>query len=69
MVVEDGNVRDLGTRVYRAYKNGPNRAISEFLSRYPTSWVVDREICDFYGTNVTWNTNGYLKKVTSGNLN
>ena len=60
IVVEDGIVSDFG-RGYRAYKDGPNRAIANFLRKESERFVVDREICDFFGTNVTWNTNGYLR--------
>lgn len=63
MVTEDGNVRDLGTRTYRAYHNGPNRAIEAFLRGDKAPYEIDRTYCDFFGTNVTWNTNGYLKKI------
>lgn len=58
IVVEDGILKDLR---YRGLKNGPNRAVDEFL-RNNSEWIVDREYCDFYGRNATWNTNGYLRK-------
>lgn len=60
IVIEDGIVKTLG---WRRYQNGPNRAIKHFLSQRAGEYLIDRELCDFYGRNVTWNTNGYLKKV------
>jgi len=59
IVVEDGILEDLR---YRELKNGPKRAIKEFLATHPDNYRTDREYCDFYGHNVTWNINGYLVK-------
>jgi len=60
IVVEDGNVGHLGKA---SFQDGPNRAVREFLAEFPGQYEVDLEICDFYGTNVTWNTDGYLRRV------
>lgn len=62
IVIEDGIVHELG---YQEYTNGPNRAIHDFLLDKGNTYLVDRDYCDFYGYNVTWNTNGYLKKTLS----
>ena len=59
IIVEDGVLEDLH---YRELKNGPKRAIKEFLATHPDNYRIDREYCDFYGRNVTWNINGYLVK-------
>ena len=59
IIVEDGVLEDLR---YRELKNGPKRAIKEFLATHPDNYRIDREYCDFYGRNVTWNINGYLVK-------
>ena len=59
IIVEDGVLEDLR---YRELKNGPKRAIKEFLATRPDNYRIDREYCDFYGHNVTWNINGYLVK-------
>ena len=59
LIVEDGNLNDLR---YWEYDDGPNRAIAEFLERHPSDYRVAEEYCDFYGKNVTWNTNGYLQR-------
>lgn len=60
IVVEDGIAKDLG---YRWLRNGPNRAVRQFLANCDNRYVVDRSYCDFYGRNVTWNPNGYLRRV------
>jgi hypothetical protein len=39
------------------------RALSEFLGTHPQEYLVDRKYCDFFGTNVTWCVNGFLKRV------
>jgi cephalosporin hydroxylase len=62
IVIEDGIVHELG---YLSYDNGPNRAIHDFLLQKGNSYHVDREYCDFYGYNVTWNTNGYIRKIVA----
>jgi cephalosporin hydroxylase len=59
IVVEDGIVTSLG--IAEQFGGGPLPAISEFLERNP-DWEIDRYYCDFYGRNVTWNPNGYLRK-------
>ena len=37
-----------------------------FLETYGHRWMVDRQLCDFFGYNVTWNTNGFLLKLSNG---
>ena len=49
---------------YDQYENGPNRAIATFLEETLGRYEIDRSYCDYYGENVTWNTNGYIKPVT-----
>jgi cephalosporin hydroxylase len=62
IIIEDGIVNDLGG-IYEIYKNGPNQAIATFLKNHPGKYVIDYNLCDYYGHNFTWNTNGYLRKV------
>lgn len=62
LIMEDGILKDLG---YTSLANGPNRAVKDFMRRRGDAYVVDREWCDFYGRNVTWNPNGYLRRVAS----
>jgi cephalosporin hydroxylase len=61
IVVEDGILTDM--RVDESYGGGPNRAIQEFLVHKPGRYTVDRRYCDFFGPNVTWNINGFLKRL------
>ena len=60
LIIEDGILRDLG---YRELRSGPTRAIKAFLKHHADDYVVDREMCDFFGRNVTWNPNGYLRRT------
>jgi cephalosporin hydroxylase len=60
IVIEDGILRDIRMRELR---NGPNRAIAQFIAGQTGRFLIDRDYCDFFGHNVTWNTNGYLRRV------
>jgi cephalosporin hydroxylase len=60
IIIEDGSVFDLGLITY---EDGPNRAIRNFLANNHQDYEIDVEYCDYYGHNVTWNTNGYIKCV------
>jgi cephalosporin hydroxylase len=51
------------TRVADLYDGGPLRAIHEFLARTNGRYEIDRTLCDTFGTNVTWNVDGYLRRV------
>jgi len=60
IVVEDGIISDL---VEDAECNsGPHRALKEFLQQHSGTYEIDGEYCDFFGYNMTWCTNGFLKK-------
>lgn len=58
-IVEDGILNDLG---YDGYEGGPLKAIEEFL-KTNNSYVIDRDLCDLFGKNATFNVNGYLQKT------
>lgn len=60
LIVEDGIINELGLE--KQYDGGPLRAIREFLPNHP-EFIVDRNWCDMFGKNATFNVNGYLKKV------
>jgi cephalosporin hydroxylase len=60
LIVEDGIVNELG--IEKEYGGGPLKAIREFLPANP-EFMVDRRWCDMFGTNATFNVNGYLKKI------
>ena len=62
IVVEDGVVKFLPDPFYRTFEDGPNRALEDFLAANPDGYEIDRGLCDFYGTNVTWNPNGWLRR-------
>jgi cephalosporin hydroxylase len=62
IVVEDGIISDLAND--DACNSGPHRALKEFLASHKQSYEIDGAYCDFFGYNLTWNTNGYLKKLT-----
>ena len=59
-VVEDGSAADLG--LAHKVNGGPLAAIHDFLGR-GAPFEIDRAYCDFYGRNVTWNVDGYLRRV------
>lgn len=61
LVVEDGVIDDLG--LADAYDGGPNRAVAEFIAALPRTFRVMEEYCDTFGTNATYNPNGYLMRL------
>jgi cephalosporin hydroxylase len=61
IVVEDGNVSDMGDDGQR--EGGPGRAISEFLMESKDRFEIDTGYCDHFGHNVTGNPNGYLRCI------
>lgn len=58
IVVEDGIVDSLG--IATDFHGGPNRALTTFLTAHPDDYTLDSSYCDFWGYNMTYNTNGYL---------
>ncbi|NLS67611.1 cephalosporin hydroxylase [Bradyrhizobium brasilense] len=60
LVVEDGISTPMGED--SQFDGGPLRAIDEFMASR-TEFAVDRELCDFFGKNVTWNIDGFLRRV------
>ena len=62
IVIEDGILTAM--RVAEAYDGGPLRAIHEFLARTNGRYEIDRTLCDYFGTNVTWNVDGWLRRVS-----
>jgi len=61
IVIEDGILTAM--RAADAYDGGPLRAIHEFLARTGGRYTIDRAFCDYFGRNVTWNVDGYLRRV------
>ncbi|HXA18675.1 MAG TPA: CmcI family methyltransferase [Thermoanaerobaculia bacterium] len=62
LVIEDGILTAM--RVADSYDGGPLRAIHEFMARTNGRYEIDRALCDYFGTNVTWNVDGYLRRVS-----
>jgi cephalosporin hydroxylase len=60
IVVEDGIVTDM--RVPELYDGGPRQAIQEFLRAHGDRYAIDRTYCDYFGHNVTWNVDGFLRR-------
>jgi cephalosporin hydroxylase len=60
IVIEDGILTAM--RVPDLYAGGPLRAIEEFLRDAGDRYEVDRSLCDFFGPNMTWNVDGYLRR-------
>jgi cephalosporin hydroxylase len=59
LIVEDGIINELGME--KEYQGGPLKAIREFTAANE-NFVIDRKWCDLFGTNATFNVNGYLKR-------
>ncbi|MBU5611476.1 CmcI family methyltransferase [Geomonas azotofigens] len=60
IVVEDGIISDLSEEP--GYVSGPHRAIREFLGEHAGQYEIDGRYCDFFGYNLTWCTNGFLRR-------
>jgi cephalosporin hydroxylase len=60
IVVEDGIMSPMNAA--HLYDGGPLRATREFLKKH-SEFEVDRTYCDYYGRNVTWNIDGYLRRI------
>jgi cephalosporin hydroxylase len=60
MVVEDGII----TTIERDSANsiGPHAGIRQFLAEHGDKYEMDRDYCDWFGVNVTWNVNGFLRR-------
>jgi cephalosporin hydroxylase len=61
LAMEDGVLDDLGLSA--RYDGGPNRALAEFPVNRPDTFAVATDLCDMFGTNATYNPNGYLRKL------
>jgi cephalosporin hydroxylase len=60
LIIEDGSAPDLGLGA--RFDGGPVAAIREFLAT-GAPFEIDRRYCDFYGRNLTWNVDGYLRRL------
>lgn len=62
IVVEDGVVADLPADAYGRYEDGPNRAVAQFLNSTGQRYSIDASYCDYFGHNVTYCPNGWLRR-------
>ncbi len=62
IVVEDASLSYFVKPMYRVFEDGPLRAIAAFLARRGADYEVDRSLNDFYGPNVTWHCEGWLRR-------
>ena len=63
LVVEDGVIAHFSDGRYSKLKDGPNRAVRQFLAAFPGCYEVDVDLCDHFGRNVTYNPNGWLRRL------
>lgn len=63
VILEDGIVDAFKDPKYLAWENGPNRAVSEFIRQNHDRYLIDEELCDWYGRNVTYCPNGWIRRV------
>ena len=63
IVIEDGSVSYFEDGRYAKFEDGPNRAVRDFLTDHPDNYEIDVELCDHYGRNVTYNPNGWLRRL------
>lgn len=61
LVMEDGVLDELG--VSENYNGGPNRALREFFEANPDAFDLAEDLCDMFGQNATYATNGYMRKT------
>jgi cephalosporin hydroxylase len=64
IIIEDGIVNDLFTASELAgLGGGPRPGIADFLRERGSDYEIDTRYCDYFGPNVTWNVNGYLRRM------
>jgi cephalosporin hydroxylase len=61
MAVEDGVCDTFDNQ--DKYDGGPNLALDEFGAAHPEIYELDEEYADYFGNNVTWCTNGWLRRT------
>jgi len=60
LIVEDGIIDEL--KMTEHFRGGPLKAIDEFLPAHP-EFIIDKRWCNMFGTNATFNVDGFLKRV------
>ncbi len=61
IVTEDGIISDIAQDP--SYSSGPHRALKAFLAEHGGEYEIDAQYSDYFGYNVTWCTNGFLRKI------
>ncbi|WP_158272058.1 CmcI family methyltransferase [Marinicauda salina] len=61
-VMEDGVVADLPGAQYGRFDDRPNRAVETFLDATGDAHQIDTGLCDFYGHNITYAPNAWLRR-------
>ena len=61
LVIEDGIIDDLGE--FPEFNGGPNRVVKDFMQKHGKDYALVVDLCDFWGSNITWNPNGYWKRI------
>ncbi len=59
-IIEDGVV-SVNSEWAKDFQGGPWQATLQILEKNP-HWETDRRWCDFFGTNATFNPDGYLRR-------
>ena len=62
LVIEDGILTALGDDQKFGLGGGPMKAVHDFLAE-GAPFEIDRSYCDFFGHNVTWNVDGFLRRL------
>jgi len=61
IVIEDGIITDMAGP--DCCEGGPRRAVEEWLAVHGDEYRIDARYCDWFGPNVTWNVNGFLRRI------
>lgn len=61
IIIEDGIVTELG--LAGEFGGGPQAALTAFLDEHASEYEIDARYCDFFGKNVTYAVNGYLRRL------
>ena len=61
IVIEDGIISDLA--LDSSYSSGPHLALKEFLGQRAGAYEIEGRYCDYFGYNLTWCTNGFLRRL------
>ncbi len=59
IVIEDGVISDMEGD--KSFNSGPHRALKRFFGENPGEFDIDSKYADYFGYNLTWCTNGFLK--------